>query len=539
MKQVWFKSYEKGVPSHLDYPAITLSGMLHQTTSRFPKQNALIYLEHQWTYQEVDNLVSQMANLLISYGVKPGDRVGIQLPNSPQFVISYFGILRAGAISVPINPSFSGDELIYIIQDSGMQILITNLEMVPVLTDSSFNHLKIITTDIRVPFSAENDYNLSINGTKLEKVLFGQPVSDPKIEVTPESVANLQYTGGTTGLYKGAMLTHRNLIANATQLRAWFKNVYNDGEGRFICVIPMFHIYAMSTNLNHAILSGSSQILMSKFDLNELIRLIEKHKPNIFMGVPAMYGAIAMRDNANNYDLSSIEACICGSAPLPPVVHQRFEKLTGGKLREGYGLSECSPVVAVTPINGQFKYGSVGIPFPDTEVKIVNPETGEELKEFGAVGEIVVKGPQVMLGYWGHPKETALVLKDSWLHTGDLGSIDEDGYIFITDRLKDMIIVGGEKVYPREIEDLLYSHPAVKEAAVIGAPHSLRGEVPEAYVVLKETAATSEKELRRFCSEHLSKFKVPHKIQVVEELPRSSVGKVLRRLIRDKYYGDK
>jgi long-chain acyl-CoA synthetase len=242
-----------------------------------------------------------------------------------------------------------------------------------------------------------------------------------------------------------------------------------------------------------------------------------------------------MRETGN-YDLSSIEACVCGSAPLPPTVQDRFEKMTGGKLREGYGLSECSPVVAVTPINGRVKYGSVGTPLPDTDIKIVHPDTGEELKEIGAVGEILVKGPQVMQGYWGQPKETALVLKDGWLHTGDLGSMDEDGYIFITDRLKDMIIMSGEKVYPREIEDLLYTHPAVKEVAVIGAPHPLRGEVPEAYVVLKETAATSEKELRHFCIEHLTKFKVPHKIEVVEELPRSSVGKVLRRLLRDKYH---
>lgn len=538
MENVWLKSYENGVPSQLEYPEITLSGMLHQTTSRFPNQNALFYLEHSWTYQELDLLVSQMANLLIGYGVKPGDRVGIQLPNSPQFVISYFGILRAGAISVPINPNFSGDELTYLIKDSGMNILITNLEMVPVLKDHSFNHLKIIVTDIRVPFSADHDYTVAINADKLEKVLFGQPDIDPQIELTPESVANLQYTGGTTGIFKGATLTHKNLVVNAAQFRSWFKNIYEDGHGKWICVLPMFHIYAITTTMNHAILSGSTQCLLSKFDINELIRLIEKQKPNLFMGVPAMYIAIAMRDNVKNYDFSSLKACICGSAPLPPAIQQKFKELTGTEVRDAYGLSECSPVVSATPINGKNKYGSIGTPVPDTEVKIVDPDTGAELA-YGSVGELVVKGPQVMKGYWGHPKETAMVLKNGWLHTGDLGIMDEDGYIFITDRLKDMINVGGEKVYPREIEDLLYTHPAVKEVAVIGAPHDLRGEVPEAYVVLKETAATSEKELRHFCVEHLSKFKVPHKIEVVDALPRSSVGKVLRRLLRDKYHPQK
>lgn len=538
MNQVWLKSYENGVPHHIEYPSITLSTMLHQTTSKFPNQKAMIYLDHSWTYQELDDLASRMANLFIAYGVKPGDRIGIQLPNSPQFVICYYGILRAGAITVPINPSFNGTELAYIIQDTGMNILITNLEMVPALKIGAFENLKIITTDTRIPFSPEHDYNLSINGIKLEKVLFSQPVSDPEIDIKPESVANLQYTGGTTGLFKGATLTHGNLVVNAAQFRSWLKNIYEDGEGKLICVLPMFHIYAITTTMNHAVYSGSSQCLMSKFDINELMRLIEKQKPNVFMGVPAMYIAIAMRDNAKNYDLTSIKACICGSAPLPPAIQQKFKDLTGTEVRDAYGLSECSPVVSATPINGKNKYGSIGTPVPDTEVKIVDPETGKELG-FNEVGELVVNGPQVMKGYWGHPKETDMVLKNGWLHTGDLGIMDEDGYIFITDRLKDMINVGGEKVYPREIEDLLFTHPAVKEVAVIGAPNELRGEVPEAYVVLKEAAAASEKELRHFCIDHLSKFKVPHKIEVVDELPRSSVGKVLRRLLRDKYHPKK
>jgi long-chain acyl-CoA synthetase len=532
---VWFKSYESGISHHLEYPTHTLSEILHLSTGKFPDQIALVYMDCQWTYQELDNLVSKMANLLLSMGVKTEDRVGIQLPNSPQFVVTYFGILRSGAIAVPINPSFKGDELGYIIKDSGMKILITHLEMIPLLEENHHHDLQLIITDVRVPLSADHDYPLSLNAVKLEKRLFDQTESDPKIRLTKDSIANLQYTGGTTGIYKGAILSHHNLVVNAFQFRHWFKNVYPDGSGKFICVIPMFHIYAMSTTMNHAILSGSTLYILPKFDLNELMRQIDKYKPNLFMGVPAMYTAIALRESVHNYDLSSIEACMCGSAPIPATIHQKFEKLTGGKLREGYGLSECSPAVALTPIYGKVKYGSAGVPIPDTEVKIVDPQTGEEMNEFGAIGEILIKGPQVMQGYWGQPQETALVLKDGWLHTADIGSIDEDGYVFITDRLKDMIIMGGEKIYPREIEDLLYTHPAVKEAAVIGAPHPLRGEVPEAYVVLKEIAATSEKELRRFCSEHLSKFKVPHKIEVVEELPRSSVGKVLRRLLREKY----
>jgi long-chain acyl-CoA synthetase len=259
--------------------------------------------------------------------------------------------------------------------------------------------------------------------------------------------------------------------------------------------------------------------------------VIDKYKPNIFNGVPAMYGALVMRES--DYDMSSIKACVSGSAPLPPSIQQKFEEVTGGKLVEGYGLSEASPIVTINPIYGKVKVGSIGVPVFDTEVKVVNPQTGEDITHTGEVGELVVKGPQVMQGYWRQPEETELVLKDGWLRTGDLVRMDEEGYIYVADRLKDMIIMGGEKIYPREIEDLLYTHPAVREVAVVGVPHPLRGEIPQAYVALKESAATSEKELKQFCAERLSKFKVP-KIKLVEALPRNSVGKVLRRLLREE-----
>lgn len=528
----WHKHYESGVPTQLEYPKMTLSEILNDTTRKYKDNISMIYLDEKWTYQDLNDLVSQMANLLIESGVKPGDRVGIQLLNSPQFIISYYGILRAGAITVPINPQYRGDDLAYIIKNSGMQAIVTGVENIPTVAQVRNEALIVIATDIRVPFKENHEYEAPTDVVILEDVLFKYSTIDPQVKITCEDIANLQYTGGTTGVYKGAVLTHYNMVVNATQLRYWFRNVYEDGAGKFIGVLPMFHIYAMSTTVNHATITGSSILILSRFDINELIRLVEKYKPNLFMGVPAMYGALAMREG--NYDLSSIEACVSGSAPIPVVVHEKFEKITGGKLREGYGLSECSPVVAVTPINGQVKYGSTGVPVPDTEVKIVDPKTGLEITEPGVVGEITVKGPQVMQGYWEQPEETAMVLKDGWLRTGDLASMDEEGYIFIADRLKDMIIMGGEKIYPREIEDLLYAHPAVKEVAAIGVPHPLRGEVPQAYVVLKETAATSEKELRQYCVEHLSKYKVPHKIQFVEELPRSTVGKVLRRLLREQ-----
>jgi long-chain acyl-CoA synthetase len=366
----------------------------------------------------------------------------------------------------------------------------------------------------------------------LEELLRSASDLDPEIPIDPQAIANLQYTGGTTGRSKGAMLSHANLIANAVQFRDWFKNVYTDGNGRFLGVIPFFHIYGLTTTITSPILTGSSVILHSRFDINEIMGSINKYKPNLFMGVPAMYAAIAMRDS-QDYNLSSIRACVSGSSPLPPAIQERFQQVTGGKLVEGYGLSECSPIVTVTPIYGTVKPGSIGVPIADTKIKIVDPETQEEITTSGEIGELLVQGPQVMQGYWNNPTETEMVLTDGWLHTGDLVFMDEDGYIFIADRLKDMIIMGGEKIYPRELEDFLYTHPSIKEVAVTGIPHSLRGEVPKAFVVLKDGVTTTEKELRQYCVSNLSKFKVP-KIEIIEALPRNSVGKVLRRLLKEE-----
>jgi len=531
----WLAYYEKNLPQHLIYPSTTLVDLLNISSAKYPGCPAMVYLDHTWSYQELNALVSRMANALIALGIHPGDRVGIHLPNCPQFVIGYYGALRAGAIAVSINPLFSGDDLSFIIEDSGLQVVITSTDLYPALEKLNLEGLKILVTNIHEVFSPTSNQKTPVGSGEsvfnLENYLFAQPETDPGITITPDQIANLQYTGGTTGRSKGAVLTHRNLVANAVQFRVWLQNVFEDGDGRFIAVIPLFHIYGLTTCMNTPILTGSTILLLSKFDINELMRVIDKYKPNIFNGVPAMYGALVIRES--EYDMSSIKACVSGSAPLPPAIQEKFEELTGGKLVEGYGLSEASPIVTINPIYGKVKIGSIGVPIFDTCVKVMNPQTGEDITHTGEIGELVVKGPQVMQGYWRQPEETELVLKDGWLRTGDLVRMDEEGYIFVADRLKDMIIMGGEKIYPREIEDLLYTHPAVREVAVVGVPHPLRGEVPQAYVALKESAAASEKELRQFCFNHLSKFKVP-KIKIVEALPRNSVGKVLRRLLREE-----
>ncbi len=532
---IWVKQYEPGVSPTLEYPAVTLSDILHQTTEKYPEKTAFIFADRSWTYQEFNELVSRLANALIGLGLTTGDRVGLYLPNCPQFIIGYFGIARAGGAVVPINPLLSGDDLAFIIKDSGSRIVITCTELLPALEAVADADLKIIVTSIAALLSPEKcTVPATANRFALEKLLAEAPATDPKVNIDHQSIANLQYTGGTTGRSKGAVLTHANLVANARQFFEWFKNVYKEGEGRFLGVIPFFHIYGLTTSMVAPVMTASSIILHSRFDINEIMQSINKYKPNLFMGVPSMYAAIAMREN-QEYDLSSIRACVSGSAPLPPAIQEQFQKVTGGKLVEGYGLSEASPIVTVTPIYGKIKHGSIGVPISDTQIRIIDPESGEDITEPWQIGELWVKGPQVMQGYWNKPEETELVLTDGWLHTGDLVQMDEEGYLYIADRLKDMIIMGGEKIYPREVEDFLYTHPAVKEVAVVGVPHPLRGEMPKAFVVLKEGAETTAQELRRYCIAHLSRFKVP-KVQIIDALPRNSVGKVLRRLLREEEF---
>ena len=528
----WLKQYEPGVAAHLEYPQLTLGEVLQETSRKFPDHTAFIFLDQKWTYREFNELASKMANALFDLGLTSGDTVGLYLPNSPQFLIAYYGILRAGMIAVPINPMLTGEDLAFIIKDAQLKAVISPVEAVTTLEQAKTADLQIISTALTGQLDpASNPPTPGV--LALEALLANAASVVPEVGIDQNAIANLQYTGGTTGRSKGAVLTHANLLANAVQFRDWFKNVYTDGDGRFLGVIPFFHIYGLTTTINSPILTGSAIILHSRFDINEIMQSINKYKPNLFMGVPAMYAAIAMRDS-RDYDLSSIRACVSGSSPLPPAVQEKFQQVTGGKLVEGYGLSECSPIVTVTPIYGTVKPGSIGVPIADTQVKIVDPQTGAEITTSGEIGELLVKGPQVMQGYWNNPAETELVLTDDgWLHTGDLVYMDDDGYIFIADRLKDMIIMGGEKIYPRELEDFLYTHPAVKEVAVVGIPHPLRGEVPKAFVVLKDGAETTEKELRQYCLANLSKFKVP-KIEIIGALPRNAVGKVLRRVLREE-----
>jgi long-chain acyl-CoA synthetase len=375
-------------------------------------------------------------------------------------------------------------------------------------------------------------------GLRFPALLRSASSKAPALRVDPDDLAILQYTGGTTGVPKGAMLTHRNLVANFTQMRHWLTDLQEGGE-RFLSVAPFFHVYGLTVALNTAISVGATVIcvVMGLFDTRLVAEMIARHRPTIFPGVPAMYVAINQLKDIQKYNLRSVRVCVSGSAPLPVEVQARFERLTGATVVEGYGLSEASPGTHVNPVYGKRKVGSIGLPLPDTDARIVDPETGDREMPLGEPGELVIRGPQVMQGYWEAPEETAATLRGGWLHTGDIARMDEDGYFFIVERKKDIAIVGGLKVYPREVEEVLLEHPKVKEAAVVGVSHKVRGELLVAQVVLKDGVADDPRQVRRelleLSRERLAAYKVPRRIEIVSALPKSAVGKVLRREIRD------
>jgi long-chain acyl-CoA synthetase len=501
------------------------------------------------TYRQVEQLANRFANGLIWLGVKPGDRVAVQLPNLPQFIIGFYGALKVGAVIVPINPLYKAHDLATVLKDSGARAILTLPRFMPALSEvvagTSLESIVVTQPYDFFPFPWKQLARWRLRkeprpggGLRLPALLRSASPRPPGVRVTPDDLAVLQYTGGTTGVPKGAMLTHRNLVANFTQQRNWLTDL-KEGEERFLSVAPFFHVYGLTVALNVAISVASTVIcvMMGLFDTKLVAEQIARHRPTIFPGVPAMYVAINQLKDVQKYNLNSIRVCVSGSAPLPLEVQTQFERLTGAKVVEGYGLSEASPGTHTNPVYGQRKVGSIGLPLPDTEARIVDAETGEREMPVGEAGELVIRGPQVMKGYWNNPEETAATLRGGWLHTGDIARMDEDGYFFIVDRKKDLVIVGGLKVYPREIEEILHEHPKVKEAAVTGVSHRVRGELLVAQVVLKDGVAADPRVIRRelmeFLKERLAPYKVPRRIEITSALPKTAVGKVLRREIRE------
>lgn len=543
----WLACYPKEVLPNYDYPKQNLAQFLIDSAEKFPEHIALAFMGKKIKYKELLDETYRFANVLKDLGVQKGDRVAIMLPNCPQAVIAYYGSLLIGAVVVQTNPTYMEQELDYQLNDSGTSILIAldllfkRIQRVIPKTNvrniifTSIKDYLPFPKNILYPLTVKKD-GLSMDVTYSEKVhsykhLLKSALAIPiTVEVDAETdLALLQYTGGTTGIAKGVMLTHYNLVANTIQTRAWcYKS--EEGKERYLAALPFFHVFGMTVLMNLAMRLGGMLILLPKFDIDLSLKLIDKMKPSTFPGAPTMYISLINHPDVQKYNLSSINICISGAAPLPGNVQERFEKLTNGKLIEGYGLTEASPVTHANNIWEKRKLGSIGIPFPDTIAKVVDPETGEDV-ENGNVGELIIQGPQVMQGYWNQPIETSETLRDGWLYTGDMAMMDNDGFFYIMDRKKDLIIAGGFNIYPREIEEVLFKHPAVMDVVVAGVPDEYRGETVKAYIVLKEDATTDANQLEAFCRERLAAYKVPRKYEFRESLPKTLVGKTLRRLV--------
>jgi len=545
-EKIWQKNYPKEIPLTIDYKKIPLYQLLVDSAQAYPNNHAIHFLGKEITFKELLKLTKKFANALSRLGVKKGDRVALMLPNSPQDVIAYYAIQMLGAIVVQTNPMYTERELEHQLIDAQAEtIIVLDLMYPKVEKVKSVTALKnVIVTSIKdyLPFPKNLLYPLKAKKQgQLIKIeykegiySFVELIKSAQAEITfaeinpLEDIAVLQYTGGTTGISKGVMLTHNNLVANVIQEAHWLYKA-RKGKEKILGALPFFHVYGMTAVMNLAMYLASTMILLPRYDVKEILKTIEKVKPTFFPGAPTMYIALLNHPELKKYDLSSIEACISGSAPLPVEVQEKFEKITGARIVEGYGLSETSPIVHANPVWDRRKNGSIGIPWPDTDAKVVDSD-GEELP-IGEVGELAVKGPQIMKGYWNRPEETSKVLNDGWFLTGDLAKMDEDGYFYIVDRKKDMIIAGGYNIYPREVEEVLYEHPAVKEVVIAGIPDPYRGETVKAYIVLKDGMQVTEEELNKFCRTYLAAYKVPRLYEFRKELPKTTVGKILRRVL--------
>ncbi|GAA0456546.1 long-chain-fatty-acid--CoA ligase [Alkalibacillus silvisoli] len=547
----WLEHYPEEIPQTINYDNRTLQSYLVESAENYPNKTAIHFMGKEITFQELHDSVKKFASYLQGLGLEKGDRVGIMLPNTPQAVIAYYGTLLAGGVVVQTNPLYTERELEYQMSDSGAKVLVCLDILLPrvnaIKDETKLEH--VVTTRIKdylpfpknvvQPMLQKREYGIVVKpehggDTHVWINMMEEASSEyEERDVDPhEDLALLQYTGGTTGYPKGVMLTHHNLVANTQMCQRWLYKTEHANEV-VLGILPFFHVYGMTTVMNLSVMMAQKMILIPKFDVDSVLKAIHKERPTLFPGAPTIYIGLLNHPKLSKFDLSSIEACISGSAPLPVEVQEQFEQITGGRLVEGYGLTETSPVTHANFVWENRRSGTIGVPWPDTEAKVFNPDTQEEL-EAGEVGEIVVKGPQVMRGYWNRPEETEQSLKDGWFFTGDMGYMDEEGYFYIVDRKKDMIIAGGFNIYPREVEEVLYEHEGIQETVVAGIPDPYRGETVKAYIVLKEDAKMTEEDLDQYCRENLAAFKVPKLYEFREELPKTAVGKILRRKLVDE-----
>ncbi|ROR01962.1 long-chain-fatty-acid--CoA ligase [Desulfosoma caldarium] len=549
MDRPWLRHYNSKVPQEIEFPNWPLPVLVSRTAEKYAVNTATEFFGAKLSYRQFWDQVLRLAAALKDMGVGKGTRVAIMLPNCPQTMIAYYATLWVGGVGVMTNPMYVEREMEHQWQDSGAEVLFVLDHLFPKVEKvlASTKIRTVVVTSLReyLPFLFRFLYPIKAKKQNLfmavpydgrRIVNFSQllakhsPLTD-SCAATLDDLALLQYTGGTTGVSKGVMLSHRNILANVLQVAAWFPD-FRWGRERLVAILPFFHVFGMTVCMNFSLYGGCATIVVPKFDVDEFIKLLHKSKPTLFPGVPTIYVALVNHSKVKDYDLSSIRFCITGSAPMPVEVLKKFEDMTGCIIVEGYGLSEASPVTHVNPISGTRKPGSIGIPVSSTDARIISLEDGVSEAPVGQPGELAVKGPQVMLGYWNMPEETASTLRDGWLYTGDVATMDEDGYFYIVDRKKDMIIAGGYNIYPREIDEVLYTHPKVLDAVAVGVPDPYRGETVKAFIVPKPGETVTEEEIIQFCKSKLAAYKVPRAVEIRESLPKTMVGKILRKELR-------
>jgi len=547
-EQVWLKRYDEGVPHHIDYPEVSLYYYLEENARQFPEAPCTIFKGAKISYQEMNSITDQLAAGLAELGVSKGDRIGVFMPNTPQFVMAYYAILKLGAVVVAVNPLYTAREIEHQVNDAGIEVMLVMSNFYSMIKQVQPNTKiqKIVVTNIKEALPPILSFLFTLTKEKKdgfrvqledgdqwmqEIIEKHSPEDRPKVDVSPDDIALFQYSGGTTGISKGAIATHRNLVANALQITSWMVTA-EEGKETMLMAIPLFHVYGMVAGMLSALKLGAAMVMVpNPRDLADLLTNLQKYKATIFPGVPTLYNAINIFPDvaAGKYDLSTIKACISGSAPLMRETKEQFEALSGGKLCEGYGLSEAPTATHCNPLLGENRTGSIGLPLPDVDCRIVSLDDEVTVLSPGEIGELVIKGPQVFTGYHNMPTETGNALRDGWLYTGDIARVDEDGYFYIVDRKKELIKPGGYQVWPREVEEVIVDNPKVLEAGVAGVPDPYRGETVKAWVVVKPGQTLSEDEVKDWCRENLASYKVPSSVEFRDELPKTTVGKILRR----------
>lgn len=534
-KRYWHKNYVEDVSPTPNYENVPMMHILTRHSKEIPDNTALIYLDQKISYRELNEASNRFANALIDMGIKPDDKVALLMPNIPQIVMAYYGVWKTGAVVVPHNPMYTDVELEYQLNNSDSIILVTvdmlAQRMINIKSKTKLKKIIVANMEDYLGVRKDNIYN-DADVFEWMDLQEKYPANEPDVEIDFESICMLLYTGGTTGVSKGVMLSHANISKDEQIIAPWFPKKLIPGSVE-VTPVPIFHAYGMTSGMNLSIWRGWANVLIPRPTPEALLEAIDKYKANILPAVPTMLVGMLNHPDLDKYDLTSLDGCFPAAAPVPVDLINKFESMTGCQICGCFGMSETSPCVTMNPLGGVSKVGSIGVPLPDVDVKLVDLETGTKEVAVGEEGELIIKGPIVTRGYYKMPEETAKAIRNGWLYSGDIARADEDGYLYIVDRKKDMIIAGGFNIYPLDIDNTLFAHPKIAEACAVGVPDDYRGETVKVFVVLNPGEKMTEQEVIAYCKETLAPYKVPKLVEFIDELPRASVGKVLRKDLRE------